>query len=140
MSRFDETKLPPEVKLWFARAIAGMITADGTVTDDEVAFLREAINFLEGVDDINQIVNLVKSRKIPGLQSINIDMTLAREILFYISDIAVTDGNLSQREIDFFRYIGSKLGIDQAYCQKIITWAKDYDQLKRRKQEIMLQP
>ncbi len=36
-----------EEKIWFARAIAGMIVADGRVDDSELEFLKEAISFLE---------------------------------------------------------------------------------------------
>ena len=34
-----------EEKIWFARAIAGMIVADGRVDDSELEFLKEAISF-----------------------------------------------------------------------------------------------
>ena len=42
-----------EEKIWFARAIAGMIVADGRVVDSELEFLKEAISFLEDRDQVN---------------------------------------------------------------------------------------
>ena len=42
-----------EEKIWFARAIAGMIVADGRVDDSELEFLKEAISFLEDRDQVN---------------------------------------------------------------------------------------
>ena len=45
-----------EEKIWFARAIAGMIVADGRVDDSELEFLKEAISFLEDRDQVNGIM------------------------------------------------------------------------------------
>jgi uncharacterized tellurite resistance protein B-like protein len=130
-------KLPPEMKFWFANAIVGMISADGAVTDDEVGFLREAIDFLDNVEDINRIVEMVKKRETPPLQNTNVDILIARSMLFYIADIAVIDGSLSQREVNYFKYIGNKVGIDDTYSLKVIGWAKDNYNIKKRKQELL---
>ncbi len=54
--------LPPPVRIWFAFAVAGIITADGVVTEAELDFLREVINFLDTVDDINQVVKWSKPK------------------------------------------------------------------------------
>ena len=56
----DIEKLSAEQKLWFGYAIAGMITADGAVSDSEISYLKEAINFLDSRDEINNIVEMVK--------------------------------------------------------------------------------
>ncbi len=127
------------MKTWFANAIVGMISADGAVTDDEVSFLREAIDFMDNVDDINRIVEMVKNRETPPLQNTNVDMPIARAMLFYIADIAVIDGSLSQREVDYFKYIGKKIGIDDSYSLKIIGWAKDNYKIKKRKADLLRQ-
>ncbi len=137
MLDFNVGALSAEIKLWFANAIVGMISADGAVTDDEVAFLREAIDFLEKVDDINHIVEMVKRRESPPLQNMNIDTKIARAMLFYIADIAVTDGSLSQTEINYFKYMGNKIGIDDSYTLRVIGWAKDDYNIKKRKQELL---
>jgi uncharacterized tellurite resistance protein B-like protein len=130
-------KLSAEMKFWFANAIVGMISADGAVTDDEVAFLREAIDFLDNIEDINRIVEMVKRRESPPLQSTNVDMLIARSMLFYIANIAVIDGSLSQGEVSYFKYIGNKIGVDDTYSLKVIGWAKDNYKLKKRKQELL---
>lgn len=139
MLDFDIEKIPRETKIWFANAIVGMISADGAVTDDEVTFLREAIDFLDHVDDINRVVEMVKRRESPPLQNMNIDTTIARAMLFFIADIAVTDGSLSQREVNYFKYIGNKVGVDDSFSLKIISWAKDSYKIKRRKAELLRQ-
>ncbi|MBT4264715.1 MAG: hypothetical protein HN580_07600 [Deltaproteobacteria bacterium] len=137
MIDFDIEKLSAEMKSWFANAIVGMITADGAVTDDEVSFLREAIDFLDNIEDINRIVELVKQRESPPLQSSKVDILVARAMLFYIADIAVIDGSLSQQEVNYFKYMGNKIGIDETYTIKVIGWAKDNYKLKKRKQELL---
>ena len=139
MLDFNIEKISSEMKTWFANAIVGMISADGAVTDDEVAFLREAIDFMDNVDDINRIVELVKNREMPPLQNTTVETQIARAMLFYIADIAVTDGSLSQREVNYFKYIGNKMGIDDSYSLKIIGWAKDNYKLKKRKSEMLRQ-
>ena len=40
-------QLDSEDKNWFARAIAGMVVADGRVDESETAFLKEALGFLK---------------------------------------------------------------------------------------------
>ena len=137
MLDFDIEKLSAEMKSWFANAIVGMISADGAVTDNEVSFLREAIDFLDNINDINRIVEMVKQRESPPLQNTKVDTKIARAMLFYIADVAVIDGSLSQREVDYFKYVGNKVGIDENYSLKVIGWAKDNYKLKKRKQEML---
>lgn len=137
MLDFDIEKLSSEVKTWFASAIVGMISADGAVTDDEVTYLREAIDFMDNVEDINRIVEMVKKRETPPLQNLNLDILIARSMLFYIADIAVTDGSLSQREVNYFKYMVNKVGIEDSFSMKIITWAKDNYKIKKRKAELL---
>lgn len=139
MLDFDIEKLSSEMKTWFANAIVGMISADGAVSDDEVPFLREAIDFMDNVEDINRIVEMVKKRETPPLQNTTVDTQIARAMLFYIADIAVTDGSLSQREVNYFKYMGNKIGIDDTFSLKIIAWAKDNYKIKKRKAEMMSQ-
>jgi len=80
---------------------------------------------------------MVKRRESPPLQNMNIEKKIARTMLFYIADIAVTDGSLSQREINYFKYIGNKVGIDDSYTLRVIGWAKDDYKIKKRKQELL---
>ncbi|MCP4755177.1 MAG: hypothetical protein GY866_30280 [Proteobacteria bacterium] len=137
MESFNVETLSPEMKLWFATAIAGMITADGAVTNTEVAFLRDVVNFLDNRDDINNIVGMVKKRESPGLQNVNVDGPTAGRIMFHIAEIAMTDGSLSQKEVDFFKYIGRKISVGEPFCKKVISWAADYCKLMNRKNEIL---
>ena len=42
----DISLLTDDEKLWFAKAIAGMVVADGRVDNSEVEFVKAAIGFL----------------------------------------------------------------------------------------------
>ena len=53
-------QLDSEDKNWFARAIAGMVVADGRVDESETAFLKEALGFLEDRSQVEQIMGIVK--------------------------------------------------------------------------------
>ncbi|MBF0288242.1 MAG: TerB family tellurite resistance protein [SAR324 cluster bacterium] len=129
--------LPPKVKVWFAHAVAGLITADGVVTESELVFLRETINFLENVDEINQVVGEVKNKERPVLQTINTDSNTAAMILIHLASIAIADGSIDQAEVDYFKYVGKKLGFDPAYSEEILQWGKDSIMLEKRKKGLV---
>ena len=60
-------QLDSEDKNWFARAIAGMVVADGRVDESETAFLKEALGFLEDRSQVEQIMGIVKQGKPPEM-------------------------------------------------------------------------
>ena len=53
-------ELSSEDKNWFARAIAGMIVADGRVDKSETVFLKQALGFLEDRSQVEEIMGIVK--------------------------------------------------------------------------------
>ena len=99
-----------EEKIWFARAIAGMIVADGRVDDSELEFLKEAISFLEDRDQVNGIMAVVRQGKTPSLEARKIDPKQSFIILKYLAELMVVDGKMSETEITFFVYAGGLLG------------------------------
>ena len=99
-----------EEKIWFARAIAGMIVADGRVDDSELEFLKEAISFLEDRDQVNGIMTVVRQGKTPSLEARKIDPKQSFIILKYLAELMVVDGKMSETEITFFVYAGGLLG------------------------------
>ncbi len=129
--------LPPKVKVWFAHAVAGLITADGIVTESELVFLRDTINFLENVEEINQVVGIVKNKEKPILQTINTDPKTAAMILIHLATIAIADGSLDPSEADYFKYVGKKLGFDATYSEEILQWGKDNIMLEKRKKGLL---
>ena len=129
--------LPSPVRIWFAYAVAGVIVADGVVTETELGFLRETINFLDNVDDINQVVGVVKAKERPVLQKINTDSHTAAMILIHLAEIAITDGKLDDSEVDFFKYVGTKLGFESTYSEEIIEWGKENLRANKHKKNLL---
>ncbi|SVE61977.1 uncharacterized protein METZ01_LOCUS514831, partial [marine metagenome] len=60
-------ELSSEDKNWFARAIAGMIVADGRVDKSETVFLKQALGFLEDRSQVEEILGIVKQGKPPQM-------------------------------------------------------------------------
>lgn len=137
MSQALIESLPSEVKIWLAHAVAGVITADGIVTESELEFLRETINFLESVDDINSVVSIVKNKEKPALKTLKTDPKTAAKILIHLATIAITDGKLDPSEVDFFKYVGKKMGFEWSFSEEILNWGKDYIQINKRKKAIL---
>ncbi|MDP7630923.1 MAG: DUF2225 domain-containing protein, partial [SAR324 cluster bacterium] len=63
----DVSFLSDEEKLWFAKAIAGMVVADGRVDNTEVGFVKAAIGFLTRREDVATIMSIIKQNQIPSL-------------------------------------------------------------------------
>ena len=72
-------------KNWFASSIAGMIVADGRADQTELQFLKEAINFLDNKEEINQIMAIVKNGMPPDLSPLDIDSKQAFLMLKYLA-------------------------------------------------------
>ncbi len=129
--------LPKVAQVWSAKAIAGIIVADGMVTNAELEVLRESIGFLESVDTINEIVNMVKSREKPKLEVLKTDRSLATKILISLALVALVDEKLSQAEIDYFIYIAGKLGFEPGIVKMTINWGREFVALDKKKQAII---
>jgi hypothetical protein len=129
--------LPKAAQHWSAKAIAGIIVADGVVTNAELGVLRESIGFLEDVDSINNIVSMVKDREKPKLEVLKTDRSTATKILISLALVALTDDKLSVAETDYFKYIAGKLGFEEGIAKVTIAWGKEFIALNKRKQSIM---
>ncbi|MGK5094807.1 hypothetical protein WDW89_22705 [Deltaproteobacteria bacterium TL4] len=129
--------LPSDVKNWCARAMVGMITADGVVTESELVFLKETISFLEDMDAINEIVKLVKSKEQIILQTLKTDPQTGAQILIHLATLAVTDGKLDDTESNFFIYVGKKMGFPSTYSSEILSWAREYIAINKRRKYLI---
>ncbi len=129
--------LPKVAQLWSAKAIAGIIVADGVVTNAELAVLRESIGFLEDVDSINDIVSMVKDREKPKLEVLKTDRSTATKILMSLALVALTDDKLSAAEINYFKYIAGKLGFEGGIAKATINWGREFIALNKKKQSII---
>lgn len=131
-------QLSTEEKRWIAHAIAGIIGADGQVTNEEMLHLRHAIGFLENVQEIETLVQVVKERKIPKLQSLKtVNRKIATKLMFYLGSIVVSDDKLSRSEAEFFKYVGSKLGFDLRYSHDVLQWYHDWLNLEKKQKSLL---
>lgn len=121
-------ELSLEDKNWFARAIAGMIIADGRVDESETAFLKQALGFLEDRSEVEKIMGIVKQGKPPEMPATKIDSRQAFIILKYLSELMVADALLSPGEVRFFIYLGRLLGFTPEILNKL--WKTSRAQLE----------
>ncbi len=129
--------LPEIAKIWSAKAIAGIIVADGVVTNAELVVLRESISFLEDKDIVNEIVEMVKSREIPKLEVLKTDRNIATKILISLALVALTDNKLSAKEEQYFSYIAGKLGFQKNLAKTAMNWGREFIALNKKKEAII---
>ena len=130
-------KLPEAAKVWSAKAIAGIIVADGVVTNAELALLRESISFLDDTDIINELVEMVKLREKPKLEVLKTDRSTATKILISLAIVSFTDNKISQNEIEYFNYIAGKLGFEKSIARMAVNWSREFIDLDKKKQSII---
>lgn len=129
--------LPKQAQLWSAKAIAGLIVADGVVSNAELAVLRESIGFLQDVESINEIVSKVKEREKPKLEVLKTDRATATKILMALALVALTDNKLSSAETDYFKYIAGRLGFEEGIAKAIMNWGREFIALNKKKQALI---
>ena len=112
-------EMSSEEKKWFAYSIAGMVVADGRVDQSEMKFLREAINFLNDKDEINELMTIIKKAKPPEMSPIDIEPKQAFLMLKYLAQLMVADSDLASNEISFFILTGRLLGFNDEILTKL---------------------
>jgi hypothetical protein len=129
--------LPKAAQIWSAKAIAGIIVADGVVTNAELVVLRESISFLEDMGAINEIVTMVKNREKPTLGVLKTDRVIATKILMSLAVVTFTDDKISQAETEYFNFIAGKLGFEHGIAKAVMNWGREFIALNKRKQNII---
>jgi hypothetical protein len=112
-------EMSAEEKIWFANSIAGMVVADGHADKSEMSFLREAINFLDGKDEIDNLMVIIKNGIPPELAPLDIDPKQAFLMLKYLAQLMVVDADLSPKEISYFLLAGRLLGFNNEILNKL---------------------
>ena len=108
-----------EEKKWFANSIAGMVVADGHADQSEMSFLREAINFLNDKDEIDNLMVIIKNGNPPELSPLDIDPKQAFLMLKYLAQLMVADADLSTKEIGYFLLAGRLLNFNNEILTKL---------------------
>ena len=136
MSTFISS-LPHDVKKWFAEAVAGMILADGQVSEAELDHFKNTIRFLGSIEEVNEVVHLIKQRTPPNLKILKTDRKVASHVYMQLALLAITDDHLSKKEVKYFYLIGTKLGFDEGFSDKIMKWAVEMLKVNRQKAELI---
>jgi hypothetical protein len=137
MSATFINNLPEIAKVWSAKAIAGIIVADGVVTNAELSILRESISFLEDSETINEIVDMVKIREKPKLQVLKTDRATATKILISLAVVTLTDNKLNASESEYFNYIAGKMGFEKKIAKNAVDWGREFIALDKKKQQLI---
>ena len=120
----DISLLTDDEKLWFAKAIAGMVVADGRVDNSEVEFVKAAISFLGRREDATAIMEIIKQNKIPPLGVSKIGSKASFTMLKFLAEIMVVDHKLSESEVLFFNQVGKLLGFTTSILERLWKTAR----------------
>ena len=129
--------LPESAKVWFAHAVAGVILADGKVNEDELFYLKGTIMFLGDHQEVKNIIEMVKAKKQPELDRLNIDRKTAIHIFIELVKLTVTDDKLSKEEAQYFTSIGAHLGFDAIFSKKVLEWGTKFCEVNREMKMLM---
>ncbi len=58
-------------------------------------------------------------------------------ILMHLAQIAITDGKLDEPEVEFFKYVGTKLGFEGSYSDQILEWGKENLRVNKHKKSLL---
>ncbi|MBU2513961.1 TerB family tellurite resistance protein [bacterium] len=123
--------MSPETKEWFAKAIVGMILADGRIDKAELEYLNNLIGFLERQDLVQSISNMLKNNQTPELEPLELVANEALEIVKHLTVMAVVDENLATREVEFLHHVANQLGLPDEIADRFLALAKE--KLRRAK-------
>lgn len=116
-------QMSPQTKKWYAMSIAGAVTSDGVVDDEELEYLKIAISFLDDPNDINEIVTMAKERKVPRLGQLrNVRRQDAFRILLALAKIVAADNVITNGEKNYITMACGKLGFSKIFAKKLFTW------------------
>jgi uncharacterized tellurite resistance protein B-like protein len=123
--------MSPETKDWFARAVVGMILADGRIDKAEIEYLNNLIGFLNDNQLIRRISTLLKNNEMPTLEPLEIVTNEALEIVKHLTVMAVVDEELANREVHYLKYVTDQLGLPAEIPDRFLSLAKE--KLRRAK-------
>jgi hypothetical protein len=129
--------LTPQAKKWFARAVAGIIAADGVIDEREIDFLKLTLTFLKNENEVNEIVDLVKQKKLPILPQLrDINRPVAFTMLVLITKLAIYDFHFSKTEGEYVKQVATKLGFNKNFQNIFLTWASDTAALNKKMEDL----
>ena len=89
-------KWDKETKDWVVNAIASLVVVDQVVESHEMVALQEAIELLDSRNEIENLMKMIKQKKMFKIDNLNTSMSQAGEIYFYLAAIACIDGKMKK--------------------------------------------
>ena len=84
--------------------------------------MQEAIGLLDNKDEIHDLMNKVKERKLDEIEKISMDPGFALNVFFILAAIAVIDGNLKKSEADLLKKCGVCLDLENDLIRAVTSW------------------
>ncbi len=117
-------KLPRNIKDWFARAVVGMIWADGYIDKAEIEYLKGIIGCINDPMIVHSTLEMVKENQIPPLEPVRLDEVQAYNIMRHLATISIVDKDLATAEENFLKYVGVQLGLQKEVAEKFLKGAR----------------
>ncbi|MBF0352116.1 MAG: hypothetical protein HQM11_13875 [SAR324 cluster bacterium] len=124
-------------KEWFAHAIVGVVCADGKITPNEITYLKYLLAFIEDKAMLNRIMSFIQRKEKPKLEILKTSRTKASQLIMYLASVVITDDRLTREEVDYFRYVGSRLGFDPIFSTELIKWGQEFIKLNQLKNKLI---
>ena len=125
--------LSDKQKNWFANAICGAVTADGSIAPEEVEYLERALGFLRSQTEVNTLLQAVKDQNLPEIDRVpDANREIEIKIFIELALVISVDNILGTREIEYLLKIGKKLGFEREFVRVVIRWASEGIVWKRK--------
>ena len=112
-----------EIRDWVVNAIANIVVADNIIEKHEFVALQEAIGLLDNKNEIHDLMNKVKERKLDEVEKISMDPGFALNVFFYLAAISVIDGNLKKSEANVLKKCGVLLDLEEDLIRAVTRWS-----------------
>ena len=92
------------------------------VESHEMVALQEAIELLDSRNEIENLMKMIKQKKMFKIDILNTSMSQAGEIYFYLAAIACIDGKMKKVEADLLKELGQKLNLPVDFQKAVMKW------------------
>ena len=122
---------------WFMDALKGIIQCDQGISGFEMDYLRTILSFVKEKEEAQRLVKMIKEPQTTAQLStmLTLDRDKGFDMLTLLLKFAMVDGIISEKEIDYLRHAGGKIGFDHSFCARLLDWATNRieieDRLKR---------
>lgn len=131
-----------ETKDWVVNAIASLVVVDQVVESHEMIALQEAIELLDSRNEIENLMKMIREKKMFKIDSLKTSIDQAGEIYFYLAAIACIDGKMKKIEADLLKELGQKLNLPVDFQKAVLKWSMDqmnHNQRWSQEQELLNQ-